>query len=241
MIHITRAPRGASRFLFAASLFFFILSRVIARAAHSGAQAHPHAARGPGGQASPAQSRHSHPHRLPRCGRPLHRGRPARHAEGTRYSEPRRWPRHRAAPHQHAFRPRAARRPRTSPSIPRCTTRATSSCRAVAASRSSPTPAPASSMARRRSSNSLSATAKTPCSRPPPSTIKDWPALPHRGLDDDLSRGPVPTLEFQKRQVRTLAAYKLNIYSPYFEHTLQYCRIAARRAARRLDVPGRRR
>jgi hypothetical protein len=53
-------------------------------------------------------------------------------------------------------------------------------------------------------------------------TIKDWPALPHRGLDDDLSRGPVPTLAFQKRQVRTLAAYKLNIYSPYFEHTLAY-------------------
>ncbi len=53
-------------------------------------------------------------------------------------------------------------------------------------------------------------------------TIHDWPALSHRGLDDDLSRGPVPTLEFQKRQVRTLAAYKLNIYSPYFEHTLQY-------------------
>ena len=53
-------------------------------------------------------------------------------------------------------------------------------------------------------------------------TIRDWPALPHRGLDDDLSRGPVPTLDFQKRQVRTLAAYKLNIYSPYFEHTLQY-------------------
>ncbi|HEY1767010.1 MAG TPA: glycoside hydrolase family 20 zincin-like fold domain-containing protein, partial [Terracidiphilus sp.] len=52
--------------------------------------------------------------------------------------------------------------------------------------------------------------------------IKDWPALPHRGLDDDLSRGPVPTLAFQERQVRTLAAFKLNIYSPYFEHTLQY-------------------
>jgi hexosaminidase len=52
--------------------------------------------------------------------------------------------------------------------------------------------------------------------------IRDWPALPHRGLDDDLSRGPVPTLAFQERQVRTLAAYKLNIYSPYFEHTLAY-------------------
>jgi hexosaminidase len=53
-------------------------------------------------------------------------------------------------------------------------------------------------------------------------TIRDWPALPHRGLDDDLSRGPVPTLEFQERQVRTLAAYKLNIYSPYFEQSLSY-------------------
>jgi hypothetical protein len=53
-------------------------------------------------------------------------------------------------------------------------------------------------------------------------TVRDWPALEHRGLDDDLSRGPVPTLDFQKRQIRTLAAYKLNIYSPYFEHTLAY-------------------
>ena len=52
--------------------------------------------------------------------------------------------------------------------------------------------------------------------------IRDWPALRYRGLDDDLSRGPVPTLDFQKKQIRTLAAYKINIYSPYFEHTMQY-------------------
>ena len=52
--------------------------------------------------------------------------------------------------------------------------------------------------------------------------IRDWPALKYRGLDDDLSRGPVPTLDFQKKQIRTLAAYKVNIYSPYFEHTMQY-------------------
>jgi hypothetical protein len=32
----------------------------------------------------------------------------------------------------------------------------------------------------------------------------------------------VPTLEFQKHQVRVFAAFKANIYSPYFEHTLLY-------------------
>ncbi|HEY6413671.1 MAG TPA: family 20 glycosylhydrolase [Edaphobacter sp.] len=53
-------------------------------------------------------------------------------------------------------------------------------------------------------------------------TIRDWPAMKYRGLDDDLSRGPVPTLEFQKKQIRMIASYKLNIYSPYFEHTMQY-------------------
>jgi hypothetical protein len=53
-------------------------------------------------------------------------------------------------------------------------------------------------------------------------TIRDWPALPIRGLHDDLSRGPVDTLEFQKKLIRTLAAYKVNLYSPYFETTQQY-------------------
>src|SRR4029077_7750327 len=39
---------------------------------------------------------------------------------------------------------------------------------------------------------------------------------------DDLSRGPIPTLDFQKKVLRTLAAYKINVYSPYYEHTLDY-------------------
>jgi len=52
--------------------------------------------------------------------------------------------------------------------------------------------------------------------------IRDWPAMKYRGLDDDLSRGPVTTLEFEKKLVRTLAAYKINLYSPYFEHTAAY-------------------
>ncbi|HWZ52631.1 MAG TPA: beta-N-acetylhexosaminidase [Granulicella sp.] len=52
--------------------------------------------------------------------------------------------------------------------------------------------------------------------------IRDWPAMAYRGLDDDLSRGPVTTLEFQKKLIRTLAAYKINLYSLYFEHTAAY-------------------
>ncbi len=53
-------------------------------------------------------------------------------------------------------------------------------------------------------------------------TVRDWPAMRYRGFHDDLSRGPIPTLEFQKKQIRTLAAYKVNVFSPYFEHTLEY-------------------
>jgi hexosaminidase len=52
--------------------------------------------------------------------------------------------------------------------------------------------------------------------------IRDWPEMKYRGVSDDLSRGPVPTLEFQKQQIRTFAAYKINVYSPYFENTMQY-------------------
>jgi len=53
-------------------------------------------------------------------------------------------------------------------------------------------------------------------------TIRDWPAMPHRGLSDDWSRGPLPNIDFLKREIRTLAAYKYNIFSPYFEHTFAY-------------------
>ncbi|HTW81988.1 MAG TPA: glycoside hydrolase family 20 zincin-like fold domain-containing protein [Terracidiphilus sp.] len=56
----------------------------------------------------------------------------------------------------------------------------------------------------------------------PTGTIRDWPAMRYRGIDDDLSRGPFPTLDFQKHQIRVFASFKANIYSPYFEHTLLY-------------------
>jgi hypothetical protein len=46
--------------------------------------------------------------------------------------------------------------------------------------------------------------------------------MEHRGISDDWSRGPLPRMEFLKREIRTLAAYKYNIFSPYFEHTFAY-------------------
>ncbi|MGA8938824.1 MAG: glycoside hydrolase family 20 zincin-like fold domain-containing protein [Acidobacteriaceae bacterium] len=53
-------------------------------------------------------------------------------------------------------------------------------------------------------------------------TIRDWPAMKYRGEDDDLSRGPFPTLAFQKHQLEVFAAHKVNLYSPYFESNLEY-------------------
>ena len=40
-------------------------------------------------------------------------------------------------------------------------------------------------------------------------TLRDWPAMAHRGLSDDWSRGPIPNMDFLRREIRTLAAYKL--------------------------------
>jgi hypothetical protein len=53
-------------------------------------------------------------------------------------------------------------------------------------------------------------------------TVRDWPTMKYRGIDDDLSRGPFPTLAFQEHQIQVFASYKINVYSPYIEHTLLY-------------------
>jgi hexosaminidase len=49
--------------------------------------------------------------------------------------------------------------------------------------------------------------------------IVDWPAMRWRGVSDDISRGPVPTVSYIKRQLRTFAAFKLNMHSFYMEQT----------------------
>jgi hypothetical protein len=52
--------------------------------------------------------------------------------------------------------------------------------------------------------------------------IFDWPIMRWRAVSDDISRGPIPTLEYFKRQIRTEAMFKLNMHSLYMEHVLRY-------------------
>jgi len=51
--------------------------------------------------------------------------------------------------------------------------------------------------------------------------IVDKPALKYRGWQDDISRGPIPKLDFLKRQIRTLSEYKLNCMTLYTEHVFK--------------------
>lgn len=48
--------------------------------------------------------------------------------------------------------------------------------------------------------------------------IDDRPALRWRIVMDDISRGPFPTMTYFKTRIRTLAALKVNGYSPYMEN-----------------------
>ena len=49
-------------------------------------------------------------------------------------------------------------------------------------------------------------------------TARDWPAMRYRGTQVDLSRGPVPKLEYLKRIVRTIAEFKMNQLNLYMEN-----------------------
>ena len=60
---------------------------------------------------------------------------------------------------------------------------------------------------------------KDPCL--PGVIISDWPSLKYRGVMDDISRGPVPTINFIKYQIRRLAEMKINIFMHYVEHVVK--------------------
>jgi hexosaminidase len=56
----------------------------------------------------------------------------------------------------------------------------------------------------------------------PAVSIRDWPSMEWRGVQDDISRGPIPTEDFMKRQIRTLAAYKVNLFGLYMEQVFDF-------------------
>ena len=56
----------------------------------------------------------------------------------------------------------------------------------------------------------------------PAVSIRDWPSMEWRGVQDDISRGPIPTENYMKRQIRTLAAYKVNLFALYMEHVFDF-------------------
>lgn len=51
--------------------------------------------------------------------------------------------------------------------------------------------------------------------------IVDWPSLKYRGILDDISRGPLPTMDYMKQQVRRLAELKMNTLQYYTEHVVK--------------------
>ncbi|WP_417451574.1 glycoside hydrolase family 20 zincin-like fold domain-containing protein [Kordiimonas sp.] len=55
----------------------------------------------------------------------------------------------------------------------------------------------------------------------PSQEIKDWPDLAFRGVLDDISRGPVPTVAFVRHQIDRLSELKFNRLSYYSEHIIQ--------------------
>jgi hexosaminidase len=58
----------------------------------------------------------------------------------------------------------------------------------------------------------------------PAVTIKDWPTMQYRGVHYDVSRGPIPTMDYMKQVIRTIAEYKLNLFSLYMEYVFDFPR-----------------
>lgn len=55
-----------------------------------------------------------------------------------------------------------------------------------------------------------------PCMR-----IVDYPLMKYRGWMDDISRGPIPNMQFLKSVIATMAEYKMNFFNLYTEHVFK--------------------
>ncbi|OGU34264.1 MAG: hypothetical protein A2068_09280, partial [Ignavibacteria bacterium GWB2_35_6b] len=51
--------------------------------------------------------------------------------------------------------------------------------------------------------------------------IADWPDYKYRAVSDDISRGPIPTLDFMKYQIRRFSEMKINTFIHYVEHVVK--------------------
>jgi hexosaminidase len=56
----------------------------------------------------------------------------------------------------------------------------------------------------------------------PAVAIQDWPSMTWRGVHDDISRGPILTMKYFKKQVRVLSSYKVNLLALYMEHVFDF-------------------
>ncbi|UCH66460.1 MAG: family 20 glycosylhydrolase [Ignavibacterium sp.] len=51
--------------------------------------------------------------------------------------------------------------------------------------------------------------------------VIDWPDFKYRAISDDISRGPLPTMDYMKYQVRRLSEMKINTIIHYVEHVVK--------------------
>lgn len=51
--------------------------------------------------------------------------------------------------------------------------------------------------------------------------VRDWPAMAYRWQMDDWNRGPIPTIEYAKKQVKIMSEYKMNGYCIYAENIFE--------------------
>jgi len=52
--------------------------------------------------------------------------------------------------------------------------------------------------------------------------MRDWPSIRYRGVMQDISRGQVLNMKSLKQVIRTISYFKMNLLSPYIEHTFAF-------------------